>query len=559
MSKSGERSILREALVRERRNVLIALAASVAVSVSTVALSGSAAWLIVRSAQRPALLSLTFLMGSVQLLALGKAAGRYGERVSTHQAALRVMTEVRAMTARRLEPLVPAGLGVRSADVVETVIGDVDKVQDLLVSVAGPASANLIAGLCAVAVGVFIAPSSALVLLLGILLVGVVLPLAAARSGTRPQNELDAARDCLRHVLDDAAQSGEEYVALGASGTLYRRLESAEDAYDRAARRVARRSAFFAVANALVVGFTMVAIVASTQGAIERHHLALPLLAVPALLALSSLELVGTSSAALLTVQSGRGALKRLNALVAGPSPIHDPLQPEELDESNVVTLEDVSVWRDDVVVLDEVNAVWEPGSYISICGPSGSGKTTLAHLIARFIELHGGDARLGDVELRRLTGVQVRTRVGFVDDSPHVFATTLNANMRLARPSASDDEVLAALHAAGLEPLLLTLPFGLETQLGGAVTGLSGGERRRLGVARALLARRPVLVLDEPSEGLDESEARAMLSEVRRYQRDGVLVVISHHKHDRECATTQLEVKDGHLVDLALPRHGTS
>jgi ABC-type transport system involved in cytochrome bd biosynthesis fused ATPase/permease subunit len=145
VSEVRQRSVLRESLVRRTQKRGDRARASVGVSIATVALSGSAAWLIVRSAQRPALLSLTMLMGVVQLLALGKAAGRYGERVSTHQAALRIMARVRAMTALRLEPLVPAGLGPRSADVVETIIGDVDKVQDLLVSIAGPVSANLIA------------------------------------------------------------------------------------------------------------------------------------------------------------------------------------------------------------------------------------------------------------------------------------------------------------------------------------------------------------------------------------------------------------------------------
>lgn len=546
MSEDRQRSVFRESLFLERRSVVVALAASVNVSIATVALSGSAAWLIVRSAQRPALLSLTFLMGVVQLLALGKAAGRYGERIGTHQAALRIMARVRAMTALRLEPLVPAGLGPRSADVVETIIGDVDKVQDLLVSIAGPVCANLIAGLCAVAVGEFIAPSTALVFAAGIVLVGVVLPLGAARAGARPQIELDASRARLRHALDDAARSGDEYVALGASGALYRRLESAEIAYDRATGRVARRAGFFSAVNVLVVGLTIVVIVASTQGALEHHSLTVPLLAVPALLALSALELVGASSGSLLGIQSGRAALQRLDALVARPWPVHDPSEPASLEPGSDVALSNVTIWRDDRPVLERVDTTWEEGSVVAISGPSGSGKTTLALLVARFIEARGGSATLGGVELQCLTGTQVRTRVGYVDDDPHVFATTLGANMRLARPTASDEEVLDSLIAAGLGPLLSTLPYGLDTQLGGGVTGLSGGERRRLGVARVLLANRSVVVLDEPTEGLDASDARLLMREVRHRRSDGTVVVISHQAHDHLGATIHLEVNDG-------------
>jgi ABC-type transport system involved in cytochrome bd biosynthesis fused ATPase/permease subunit len=117
---------------------------------------------------------------------------------------------------------------------------------------------------------------------------------------------------------------------------------------------------------------------------------------------------------------------------------------------------------------------------------------------------------------------------------------------MRLARPTASDEDVLDSLNAAGLGPLLATLPYGLDTQLGGGVIGLSGGERRRLGVARVLLANRSVVVLDEPTEGLDESNARLLMREVRRANSGGTVVVISHQAHDQLGATIHLEVNDG-------------
>ena len=531
--------------------MVIAIAASVGVSVATVALSGSAAWLIVRSAQRPALLSLTLLMGVVQLLALGKAAGRYAERVGTHEAALRIMTRVRAMTAIRLEPLVPAGLGARSADVVETVIGDVDKVQDLLVSVAAPVCANLIAGLCAIAVGVLIAPSTAVAFALGVVLVGIIVPLSAARAGARPLHALTAARDRLRHALDDAARSGDEYVGLGAVHVLYRRVQVAEGEYDRAAARLARRAGLFSALNVAIIGLTVVGIVAGTQGALEHHRLAVSLLAVPALLALSVLELVGAASGSLLGVQSGLTSLHRLDALVSRPWPTHDPASPGTLTSRSDVVLRDADVRRDERRVLEHVNVAWAPGAVVAISGPSGMGKTSLAHVVARFLDSRGGDATLGGVSYHQLAGVQVRTRVGYVDDAPHVFATTLGANLRVARPDATDDEVVRALDAAGLAPLLSTLPEGLDTALGGATTGLSGGERRRLGVAREFLSGRPVMVLDEPTEGLDESEARALMGEVRRHQRNGVVVVISHQHLDHVGATTRLTIIDGTVREV--------
>jgi len=548
VSRPTSSSPLRESLRLERRAVVVALAAGTAVSVATVALSGTAAWLIVRSAQRPAILSLTLLMGVVQLLALGKAAGRYAERVSTHQAALRVMSRVRATTARRLEPLIPAGLGARSADVVETVIGDVDRVQELLVSVAGPLCANLIAGLCAIAVGGFIAPATALVFAAGVVLSGVVLPLCAARAGRGPQDELTAARAQLRLTLDDAARCGDEYLALGAAHVLYERCAAAEHSYDRAATLVARRSALFGALNAGVAGLTVIAVLCGTQDALVHHGLARSLLAVPALLALSTLELVGAASSSLLGVRNGLSAVSRLDSLASRPLPVHEPSVAGDLGTGCEVELSDVSLRRGERTVLEHVNATWHAGDVVTLSGPSGSGKTTLAHLLARFVEADHGAATLAGVDLATLRGEQVRSRVGFVSDDPHVFATTLAQNVRLARPDADDDVVTDALLCAGLGPLLATLPDGLATELGDGAGALSGGERRRLGVARALLAQRPVMILDEPTEGIDEADAQSLMHEVRRHQRHGIVLVISHQDLEHLEATSRLRI-DGARV----------
>jgi len=191
--------------------------------------------------------------------------------------------------------------------------------------------------------------------------------------------------------------------------------------------------------------------------------------------------------------------------------------------------------------VLEHVTAAWRASDVVALSGPSGSARPP-SPISRRFIEADAGGATLGGVDLATLTGEQVRTRVGYVSDDPHVFATTLAQNVRLARPGASDDESSARCvrpaWAAALDAARRARhPARRST------TGLSGGERRRLGVARALLAQRPVMVLDEPTEGLDESDADALMREVRRQQRGGVVVVISHQDLPSLDATTRLRV----------------
>ena len=165
--------------------------------------------------------------------------------------------------------------------------------------------------------------------------------------------------------------------------------------------------------------------------------------------------------------------------------------------------------------MLDLGRLAVRPGEHLGVTGPSGSGKSTLAATLVRFIDPVTGEVLLGGTDLRRLALDDVRARVGLVDDDPHVFASTVAENVRLARPDASDDEVRAALDRARLGPWVDDLPRGIHTHVGAGRREVSGGERARLALARAVLADPPVLVLDEPTAHLDGATARAVAAEL--------------------------------------------
>jgi ABC-type transport system involved in cytochrome bd biosynthesis fused ATPase/permease subunit len=201
--------------------------------------------------------------------------------------------------------------------------------------------------------------------------------------------------------------------------------------------------------------------------------------------------------------------------------------------------------------VLVDASLVLGPGDVVVLGGPSGGGKTTLARLLAKFLDPSGGSLELGSVSYAGLSSHQVRERVGFVDDAPHVFSTSLAGNLRIASRHASDEELLMALATAGLTPLLASLPDGLGTRLGGATTGLSGGEQRRLGVARELLVDRPVVVFDEPTEGLDERTAAEVIDAIVERYEPSALLIISHRDGDYVNATRRMTLRNGTLVEV--------
>jgi ATP-binding cassette subfamily C protein CydCD len=163
------------------------------------------------------------------------------------------------------------------------------------------------------------------------------------------------------------------------------------------------------------------------------------------------------------------------------------------------------------------------------LVGPSGSGKSTLAALAMRFLDPVSGEVTHGGRPLRDLALDDVRRVTGLVDDDPHVFATTLVENVRLARPGATDLEVAQALVEARLGPWVAGLPDGLDTWLGDGHAGVSGGERARIAVARSLLADQPVLVLDEPAAHLDHATATELAAEVLGDSRRRSVLWITH------------------------------
>lgn len=538
-------------LVRERRAVVRALWAGVLVSFSTVGLAGTSAWLIVRAAQRPAVLALSVPMGLVQLFALAKAAGRYLERTQTHRAALSIMGHVRAHLAVTLERLVPAGLGPRSADAVDLVVRDVERVQDLLSAVAGPLVTSTLAGAATVVVSGLVAPWTALSLSLA-LLVSLALPALGACWGERSERELDDARALMVRLVEHAVHGGDEYVMNAMAPSLEGRLAVLETRVDRARRRAARvRGSLGAAATVTSAGSAIVALWLSAA-APARGSIGVALLAVPVLLSVAALEMMGSLAPGLVGLRGDRAALSRLESLSALASPVREPELPDEVPEGDP-HLRATALWHhyDETQVPRDVWIDLAPGDRVSLRGASGAGKSTLANLVARFIDPTLGELALSQRPYPLLGSERVREYVGLCDDEPYVFATTLAGNLRIARARASDDELLEVCRLVGLDSLLATLPEGLGTALS-RHSVLSGGERRRLGVARELLARRPVVVFDEPTEGLDEASAVELLETLGRVYHDTVMIIVSHRELESDVVTHHWELAQGRLYELA-------
>ncbi|GAB3087606.1 thiol reductant ABC exporter subunit CydD [Nocardioides zeae] len=485
-----------------------------------VALTATAGWLIVRASEQPPVLMLMVAIVGVRAFGLGRPVSRYAERLVSHDVGLRELAERRARVYDVLVPLVPGRLGGRRrGDLLTSVVDDVDSLLDDRLRVRMPVltAVGVLAATTLVAAPVL--PAGALVAV-GLAAVAGVATWATARFGVAAgADRVVAARAAVaRHALttlDDARS----LVAWQADGDARRVVQAAGTELGRATTRSA---AWAAVARAWpFVGAAVSVVLVARLGAdaLAAGEVGAPVLALFLLLPLALVDVVAPLADAGVLGVTTRAARRRLDALEDLEPAVAVPVTPAPLP---------VGPGADDVE-LDGVAAAWEPGrtavagldlalpagSHVGLVGPSGCGKSTVAALLVRFLSPTAGTHRIGDADVEALDPDDVRRRVGLVDDDPYLFASTVAENVRLARPSATDAEVRGALDAARLDLWLADLPEGLATRIGDGGVGVSGGERARIGLARALLADTAVLVLDEPTAHLDTATARAVTDDL--------------------------------------------
>lgn len=477
---------------------------------SGVALTATAGWLITRASEQPPVLYLMVAIVGVRLFGLARPVLRHVERVLSHDVVLRELAERRAQVFADLVPLVPGRLGPRRGDLLTRVVDDVDALLDERLRVRQPLVGAALVGTGAALLTGIVAPVAGLVTLVVAATGG--LAFVLARRGTAAaEPEVLAHRAALGTRVEEVAHGARELEQWGATGRALAAVRTESARLARAVRRSARTVAAATALASAVAGLGVVAVAALVDPASTTPARLALLLLVPLALA----DVTGPlADAGALSVRA-RAARERLDRLAATEPAVTDPVATDPAPSGHDVTLRGACLGWDGRPVLTLEHLDLRPGEHVGVTGPSGSGKSTLAATLVRFIDPVAGQALLGGTDLRRLALDDVRRRVGLVDDDPHVFASSVAENVRLARPGASDDEVRAALDRACLGPWVDGLPDGLHTHVGEGRRQVSGGERARLALARSLLADAPVLVLDEPTAHLDGPTARVVAEQL--------------------------------------------
>ncbi len=469
---------------------------------------------------------------AIRALAIIRSGGRYGERLITHEATLRGLAGLRAWLFRRLIPLAPARLAaLRSAELFTRLRADVDALEQFYLAVLVPVTVAVVVLLVVFLLTLAVLPPAALVLLGAVLLAAVLLPRWVSRRAAADAAAAVLESADLRALLLDAFRGHAELLAFGGVAAHAARIDAISTALAARRRRLDRLQALGSGGALLLAHWAMLGVLVIGLAAVRTGALAPPLLAMLALLILSAFEVIAPVSEALAQWQAIVVAAQRVFELADTRPALAEPSlsAPIASPPSIRVIQARMRYGPDAPWALDGLNLDIEPGSRLAIVGASGAGKSSLLAVLQKFYPLDAGQIRFGGQALCALNGDDLRRQIAVISQRTTLFNRSLWQNLRLGAPDASATQVERAVHLAQLDGFVANLPQGYATVIGEAGAQVSGGEARRIAIARALLQDASVLVLDEPTEGLDARTARELYGALDAAAAGRTLLLITH------------------------------
>lgn len=489
----------------------------------------------------------------IRALTMVRIVSRYFEKLVGHDATLRIARDLRVWFFARALPLAPGKLGnTRTGELLARLMGDIAEVDGLFVRAIGPLLAMGVVTVAALLAAWLVYWPAALLLLLLALVIGLWVPLLAVRGGNRGEGERAQRRASLRTLAFEGLEGAADLLAQQAQGRWIVQVDEAARKVAGSDRRRRRHLLTAQLLHGLCASAGLVAIIAIALDGHAAHGLAPALAAALVFMTVALLELWAGAGLAWQSLVAGRVAAARLQAIVEQAPAVVDPPRPQPLRVAETMTGLSIQglrfAWPGQArPVLDGLDLDLAPGQRIAIGGDSGSGKSTLSLLILRQADLQAGQLLWNGQDLRELALAQWHQQLAWMPQGAPVFAGTLAENLRLGDAGADDARLWEVLERVRLADWARATG-GLQQWLGENGATVSGGQARRLALARALLRPGPLVLLDEPTEGLDVDTANALLADLPAALGGRSLLMITHDALPPGVVDVQYRLQGGRL-----------
>ncbi|KZK68478.1 cysteine/glutathione ABC transporter ATP-binding protein/permease CydC [Shewanella baltica] len=475
--------------------------------------------------------------GGVRFLSIARTASRYGERLATHEATFKLLTELRVWAWRKLLPLSAKNLqGLRRGDMLNRLVADIDTLDHLYLRLLTPMAASLLmTGLLYLFLAWFDA-KLALSLCLFLVAIWLVMPLLFYRLGHAPSRTMLETKRHYRVQLLDMLQGQAELSLFGANDRFRQKLNEAEANLFKSQSAMANITALSQAMLILSTGSALIMMLYLAAQGVGDAVPPGPMFALMVFATMACVEMMMPIAGAFQHLSGCVLAATRINEITEQEADIQFVTDTGLKAKSGALQIEDIHFgYRDDQHVLQGLSLEIKAGQKVALLGPTGCGKSSLLALITREWQAQQGHIKLDGLPLAEYSERGLREAMTVISQRIYLFAGTLRENLVIALPviegekrTAHDKRLIDVLQRVGLGALL-TGDKPLDRWIGEGGRQLSGGEQRRIGVARALLRDAPLLLLDEPTEGLDKRTEREILSLLFEFAQDKTLLMISH------------------------------
>lgn len=489
----------------------------------------------------------------IRLFAILRTGGRYAERLVTHEATFRILARLRVWLFGRLVPLAPAALGERrSSELFSRLRADVDALEHAYLGALIPLAVAVVVMWLVIVISLAYLPVLSLPLLVLFTIGGFALPRWALRRGQAPSEILVNSNEALRELASDGLRGRAELALYGAEDAHAAQLLAVAAEQRTALKQLNTLEALGSSGVLLAAQIGAVCALLLGLSALSGGELTGPALVMLVLLVPAAFESIGVLPGAWAQLGETLISARRIFALVDTPIPVPDPPTSSPAITQHDLYLRDVCLryGADGPWVLKGVDLALPQGHRIALLGASGAGKSSLVGALTKLYP-SSGIIRLGGTSLDDWIGDDLRAKIGVVEQRPYLFDASLHDNLRLARPDATDAELDAVIEQAQLRDYVAKLPHGLQTWVGEDGVLVSGGEARRIAIARTLLADPPILVLDEPTEGLDAGTIAALYAALRAAMEGRSVLLITHRLGGlANMVDAVATMRDGRIVD---------
>jgi ATP-binding cassette subfamily C protein CydCD len=542
--------------------IVLSILLGFATIASGIGLMATAAYIISAAALHPSIAELQVAIVGVRFFGLSRGIFRYLERLVSHDVTFRLLGRWRVWFYQALEPLAPSRLlRYHSGDLLTRVIRDIGSLESFYVRTVSP---PLVALLVTFASILFLGGFGARLawgLMCFLMLAGIGLPLLVLILSRRLGPQIILSRSRLSTLLVDGIQGMPDLLIFDRAKKYPERVSQAGEQLTHLQARMTGVSALQTALGSLLANLGMLVVMILAIQRVSQGQLDSVFLGVVILTTLTCFEAMQPLPLVAQSYYSNQAAASRLYELVDAPASVVDSAGLLPLPGDSSLEVQNLSFqyppWNEEehpsdssMFGLKDISFSLPKGKHIALIGPSGAGKTTLTSLLLRFWEYRQGSIHMGDHELHQYRQDDIRQRISIVTQNTYLFSATIKENLLIARPQATDEQIIQATKQAQLHDFFQSLPTGYDTWIGEQGLRLSAGERQRLAIARALLKDSPLLILDEPTANLDPATELAVLNSIHSLCQGRSTITISQHMVGFETMDEILVLQNGRIIE---------